>query len=168
MNESILQQFNCCVSCYFIAFFTVFLTLFMSSPSSHKKLESPLNLIHAKSNYGQEGGVAVYTNVRLRFAQMKSFLIHGSESIWLIVRHQESTKTLVIGTVCRHPKKNVNQFVEDFSEYLEKLTSVNSTFYILGDINININKSSLESSPAKKYTDAITSSGAVAYLLSLY
>ena len=42
MNESILQQFNCCVSCYFIAFFTVFLTLFMSSPSSHKKLESPL------------------------------------------------------------------------------------------------------------------------------
>ena len=42
MNESILQQFNCRVSCYFIAFFTVFLTLFMSSPSSHKKLESPL------------------------------------------------------------------------------------------------------------------------------
>ena len=42
MNESILQQFNYCVSCYFIAFFTVFLTLFMSSPSSHKKLESPL------------------------------------------------------------------------------------------------------------------------------
>ena len=42
MNESVLQQFNCCVSCYFIAFFTVFLTLFMSSPSSHKKLESPL------------------------------------------------------------------------------------------------------------------------------
>ena len=42
MNESILQQFNCCVSCYFIAFFTVFLTLFMSSPSSHQKLESPL------------------------------------------------------------------------------------------------------------------------------
>ena len=42
MNESILQQFNCCASCYSIAFFTVFLTLFMSSPSSHKKLESPL------------------------------------------------------------------------------------------------------------------------------
>ena len=42
MNESILQQFNCCVSCYFIAYFTVFLTLFMSSPSSQKKLESPL------------------------------------------------------------------------------------------------------------------------------
>ena len=119
------------------------------------------NLIQAKSNYGQAGGVEVYTNVRLRFAQMKSFLIHGSESIWLKVRHQESTKTLVIGTVYRHPKENVNRFVEDFSECLEKLTSVNSTFYILGDINININKSSLESSPAKKYTDAITSSGAV-------
>ena len=45
MNESILQQFNCCVSCYFIAFFTVFLTLFMSSPSSYKKLESPLDAL---------------------------------------------------------------------------------------------------------------------------
>ena len=126
-----------------------------------KILTYAYNLIHAKSNYGQAGGVAVYTNVRLRFAQMKSFLIHGSETIWLKVRHQESTKTFVIGTVYRHPKENVNQFVEDFSACLEKLTSVNSTFYILGDINININKSSLESSPAKKYTDAITSSGAV-------
>ena len=47
MNESILQQFNCCVSCYFIAFFTVFLTLFMSSPSSLKKLESPLLFVYA-------------------------------------------------------------------------------------------------------------------------
>ena len=119
------------------------------------------NLIHAKSNYGQAGEVAVYTNVWLRFAQMKSFLIRGSKSIWLKVGHQESIKTLVISTVYRHPKENVNQFVEDFSECLEKLTSVNSTFYILGNINININKSSLESSLAKRYTDAITSSGAV-------
>ena len=29
------------------------------------------NLIHAKSNYGQAGGVAVHTNVWLRFAQMR-------------------------------------------------------------------------------------------------
>ena len=53
MNESILQQFNC-VSCYFIAFFTVFLTLFMSSPSSHKKLESPLELCVFQGNLARK------------------------------------------------------------------------------------------------------------------
>ena len=52
MNESILQQFNCCVSCYFIAFFTVVLTLLMSSPSSHKKLESPLDRSLQKAENG--------------------------------------------------------------------------------------------------------------------
>ena len=57
------------------------------------------NLVHVKLKYGQAGGVAVYTNVRLHFAQMNSFPLHGSESIWLKVQHQNDSKTFVIGTI---------------------------------------------------------------------
>ena len=119
------------------------------------------NLVHVKPKYGQAGGVAVYTTVRLRFAQMNSFPLHDSESIWLKVQHQNDSKTFVIGTIYRHPQESVDLFVEHFSQCLEKLTNDNSTFYILGDINININKGAFESSQAKKYTNPITSSGAV-------
>ena len=38
----------------------------------------------------------------------------------------------------------MNEFIEDFSECLEKLASEDTTSYILGDINININESSKE------------------------
>ena len=118
------------------------------------------NLVHVKPKYGQAGGVAVYTTVRLCFAQMNSFPLHGSESIWLKVQHQNDSKTFVIGTIYRHPQESVDLFV-DFSQCLEKLTNDNSTFYILGDINININKGAFESSQAKNYTNATTSSGAI-------
>ena len=67
MNESILQQFNCCVSCYFIAFFTVFLTLFMSSPSSHKKLESPLYPTIEKKQEKTNWIATFDTNIETRF-----------------------------------------------------------------------------------------------------
>ena len=120
------------------------------------------NLVHVKPKYGQAGGVAVYTTVRLRFAQMNNFPLHCSESIWLKVQHQNDSKKFVIGTIYRHPQESVDLFVEDFSQCLEKLTNDNFTLYILGDINIiNINKGAFELSQAKKYTNAITSSGAV-------
>ena len=64
-----------------------------------------------------------------------------------------------IATIYRHPSQATDKFVEDFSNCLEKLTYEKKTFYILGDININIYGNNL-SVQAKNYINAIECDGA--------
>ena len=94
MNESILQQFNCCVSCFFIAFFTVFLTLFMSSPSSHKKLESPLNTTKFLARFIQRFPV----NTAREYKNVNSHLVSTPFVIIYIFRLEEMKKEICCQT----------------------------------------------------------------------
>ena len=59
----------------------------------------------------------------LKFSQVQYFDFCGSEAIWIKLRLSKNNKSLLIGTVYRHPKENMNEFIEDFSECLEKLAS---------------------------------------------
>ena len=116
------------------------------------------NFVHVKpKTKGQAGGVAVCINVRIEFRKIDCFNLCGSESLWLKLQLQERTKSVIIGTIYRHPSENINKFVEDFADCLDKLTENNNTFYILGDININTQNKSF----AEKYLNVITSNGAV-------
>ena len=135
----------------------------INQPSVNIDIEG-YDFVHVKSKYGRAGGVAVYINVQIKFSQVQYFDFCGSETIWIKLRLSKNNKSLLIGTIYRHPKENMNNFIEDFSECLEKLASEDTTFYILGDINININESSKEALLVKKYTHAIISSGAVSLI----
>ena len=82
------------------------------------------NLVHIKpKTKGQAGGVAVsvYINVRIESRKIDSFNLCGSESLWLKLQLQERTKSVIIGTICRHPSENINKFVEDFFDCLDEL-----------------------------------------------
>ena len=70
---------------------------------------------------GKAGGVTVYINTYLKFTQINRFELHGAESVWLKVWHENQNKAFVIGTIYRHPNVNVHEFLDDFSECLETL-----------------------------------------------
>ena len=119
------------------------------------------NFVHVKPKTKvQAGGVAVYINVRIEFRKIDYFNLCGSESLWLKLQLQERTKSVIIGTIYRHPSENINKFVEDFSDCLDKLIENNNTFYISGDININTQNKSF----AEKYLNVITSNEAVSVI----
>ena len=96
------------------------------------------DFVFVKSNR-KAGGVAVYTNTYLKLTQLNSFKLHGAEFLWLKVWHENQNKTFIIGTIYRHPNENVYKFLDDFSECLEILMNKDKTFYLLVDINIDIN-----------------------------
>ena len=69
---------------------------------------------------------------------------------------QHSTKTILIGSIYRHPTKDSNKFLDDFLDCMEKLAE----FYIIGDINSDINRTNQNSPQADRYMQVITSNGA--------
>ena len=52
-------------------------------------------------------------------------------------------KKYFVSTIYRHPGYKIDKFIDDYSQCLEQLTKINQLFYILGDLNTNINTSNL-------------------------
>ena len=73
---------------------------------------------------------------------------------------QRSTKAILIGFIYRHPTKDSNKFLDDFLDCMEKLADEKKRFYIIGDINIDINRTNQNSPQADRYMQVITSNGA--------
>ena len=104
-------------------------------------------------------GVAIYLSMKFNFTQLKGFQLYGTESIWLKIWNNNSTKTIPIGSIYQHPTEDSNKFLDDFSDCMEKLTDENKMFYIIGDINIDINRTNQNSPQADRYMHVITSNG---------
>ena len=80
------------------------------------------NFINAKPNK-QAGGTAIHVCSKLKFSQIDGFGLTGSESIWLKIRKNDQMKALAIASIYRHPSEDMNQFIYDFSDCLEKLSN---------------------------------------------
>jgi len=51
----------------------------------------------------------------------------------------KSNSSYTIGIIYRHPHStSIDDFIEYFSHYLSELNSSKQTYFILGDINVNI------------------------------
>ena len=98
--------------------------------------------------------------MKFNFTQLKSFQLYGTKSIWLKIWNNNFTKTILIGSIYRHPTEDSNKFLDDFSDCMEKLTDEKEMFYIFGDINIDINRTNQNSPQAHRYMQVITSNGA--------
>ena len=105
------------------------------------------------------GGVAVYVKNDLKLKNEQTFNLYGCESLWLTIQQPNTQKFLTIATIYRYPSEAIDKFVDDFSNCLGKLTSEKRTFYILGDININISESN-SGIQASNYINTIISNGA--------
>ena len=78
------------------------------------------NFLNAKPGK-KAGGVAVYLSMKFNFPQLKSFQVYGTESIWIKIWNNNSTKTILIGSIYRHPTEDSNKFLDDFLDCMEKL-----------------------------------------------
>ena len=105
------------------------------------------------------GGVAMYVKNDLKFKNEQTFGLYGCELLWLTIQQPNMQKFLTIATIYRHSNKVIDKFIDDFSKCLGKLASEKRTFYILGDININLSESN-SSIQANNYINTITSNGA--------
>ena len=101
----------------------------------------------------------MYVKNDLKFKKEQTFDLYGCESLWLTIQQPNTQKFLTITTIYRQPSEAIDKFVNDFSNCLGKLTSEKRTFYILGDININISESN-SGVQANNYINIITSNGA--------
>ena len=98
--------------------------------------------------------------MKFNFTQLKNFQLYGTEFICLKMWNNNSTKTILIGSIYRHPTEDSNKFLDDFSDCMEKLADEKKRFYIIGDINIDINRTNQNSPQADRYMQVITSNGA--------
>ena len=125
------------------------------------------NFVHADS-VTNAGGVGVYVSSKFSFqVDLELNLnLNGCEEIWLnLITEENLSAKITIGAMYRHPNVRSND-VEEFSEALcntiHKISKHNGTFYLLGDINIdlNINKRSMGRS---LYLEHLTSCGSLSY-----
>ena len=86
------------------------------------------------------GGLAIYIFTNLKYIIEETYTLHGTESLWLNVYTIHLKENSSVGVIYWHPSENVDNFIEYFSVHLQKLTAKEKSYYILGDININIDK----------------------------
>ena len=73
---------------------------------------------------------------------------------------QQFYKTILIGSIYRHPTKDSNKFLDKFLDGMGKLANENKTFYVIDNINIDIDKTNQNSPQADRYMQVITSNRA--------
>merc|ERR1712050_351952 len=69
---------------------------------------------------------------------------------------ENTNKNPIFGALYRHPIKNARAFNQKFGEFLEDFTARKTSLTILGDINIDLNKSNVASN---EYINTINSVG---------
>jgi len=81
----------------------------------------------------------------------------GRENLWVELTSQNDPKGIIIGVIYRHSFCSISDFQYELSARLLDLS--NTTYYICGDININL--LNLEASPQiNEYTNLLWSAGA--------
>ena len=107
------------------------------------------------------GGVAMYIHDSVKFVvSPKQYELANAESLWISVSDNNQVPFYIVGIIYRHPTTtDVDIFIEELSTCLTKFSTNNSTFYILGDLNIN--SSSINRTPsAKRFLNMLLSCGA--------
>ena len=115
------------------------------------------SFFHVKPMVSKAGGVAVYIHETITFQKRKQQTqLPSSETLWLTLQAPFSLP-LTIGIIYRHPNNSTaKNFVDELSSCLESLNKENTTFYILGDMNIDISESA-PSSGVLDYLNALLS-----------
>lgn len=111
------------------------------------------------------GGVGIYVSNNLH-CQKVTFDVDSSDSgcedIWVSVSSPNHNVNYVVGTIYRHPSSNPKLFSEYLDKVLTQLNSSNKYYFILGDININLNLTS--SKITTNYLNTLNSNGVVSII----
>ena len=124
------------------------------------------NFIHADSPTNA-GGVGIYILSKHRYElnhglEMK---IEGCEELWInLFPNIKSSQKLIIGAIYRHPIMTNNylqKFTNALSDSIKIINDRKNTFYVLGDLNIDIATNNKTTLGTLNYIDQLTSCGSV-------
>lgn len=98
------------------------------------------NFINVNSKT-RAGGVGCYLNKNIVYKIRNDidFKTDYCETLWVELQN-EIYQNIVIGIIYRHPNNNFIEFQDNLEANLIKLQNENKTYYICGDLNINLLK----------------------------
>ena len=88
--------------------------------------------------------------------------VNACEDIWIEIT-LPNNKKVIIGTIYRHPNHKINSFLNELEKTMDKLNRNECTYYICGDINIDLKKNSSE---ILNYKNTLYSYGCKQYVLN--
>ena len=108
--------------------------------------------------FTEAGGTAIYVSNTLQYNERKDikFEFPNCEACFIDIECEHLNINPVFGALYRHPDKNSRLFNAYLGEFLEQFTERKTKLTILGDININLNKSNVVSN---EYMSTLTSVG---------
>ena len=86
-------------------------------------------------NHG--GGVALYAHNNINSKLRPDLSIDGSESMFLEIIN-ENNKNTIVGVIYRPPKNCIDSFLDNFDQFLHKISEENKHVYLMGDYNIDL------------------------------
>ena len=104
---------------------------------------------------GRKGGAAIYTKTDIFVKELHTLKFDicktdcktcikgpkfGYENLWVEIKRRHDGMNVIIGTVYRHIKSDLQCFTEKLEGLLAKLKNKNKRFYIFGDFNLNMLK----------------------------
>ena len=90
-------------------------------------------------------GCRIYISDKCRYIssdEVLQFTLDKCENRWMTIYKCESSKAkaITIGGIYRHPNQNLDDFIVKMDEELQRLIANKTSSYILGDLNVNIDK----------------------------
>ena len=100
------------------------------------KLTPPgYKLHHVPRNNGRGGGVALLLRSSVSCAKIKTPDTHYFECIELLLKTKKKSFRVVV--VYRPPSGSIDDFIHDFTEYMDSHATTNGHLVVLGDFNIH-------------------------------
>ena len=106
------------------------------------------------------GDVGVYVSNKLTYhLVIRNWLnCADCEDMWLSIANPSMGSIFNVIAIYRHPNTNIANFIDKLDEALDSHNLLNATTYILGDINIDINKFDRPAA-SQNYLDILCSHG---------
>ena len=93
------------------------------------------------SSLSSKGGTAIYVNESYDVFKRNDLQIQIDclESTWIEIKNKNN-KNILVGSLYRHPKYDLSEFINYLESTLKKIVTENKEVYICGDFNIDLLK----------------------------
>lgn len=141
-------------------------TFILISETKINVLQAPFNVnidgykFYHSDSTTNAGGVGIYVKDYISITLRNDLhinTVNQCEDLWLEASYTGSRKPIILGVIYRHPNNNFKDFEIAIVKRLDNLQQLNYTYYIGGDININVGE--LYSPKIKNYINVIHSTG---------
>ena len=113
------------------------------------------NFVHCDS-LSNAGGVGLYISSSLSYSKIDehSWATFHSESLFVEIKSENTTKNLVIGVIYRHPSSSLTDFQNQFTQTLHSLAKHKKDYILCGDYNVDVLQRH-SSSAINAYVDSV-------------